>query len=92
MLDYIHDSFAQSFMNRHSSCDQLAISSFMLYDNTLDLVSIDIDCSPRFCYTHTSTGTPLCPEAANSYFVHVAWLDLEVHSSSYRKIRAYFPL
>ena len=88
MLDYIHDNFAQSFMNRHNNCDRLVISSFMLHDNTLDLDSMDIDGSPRFCYIDTYIDIPLCPEAVNSYYVHVTWLDFEVQSSSYRKIRA----
>jgi hypothetical protein len=90
MLNHIADNFVDSYMDRHQSSDQRAISTFMLHNSKLKLINMDIDSQQEFCHTHTYDNNPLSLEKINSYFVHVTWLALDVQADAYKKIKNYF--
>lgn len=90
MLDHITNNFATLYMDGHHRSDQRAISTFMLYNASLNLINMDIDSNQDFCYTHTYDNNPLQLEVIRGYFVHVTWLELDIQADAYRKIKEYF--
>ena len=90
MLDHIADNFDAEYSCRHNNCDQRAISTFMLKNQMLNLIRMDLDTEQRFCHTHTYQDNPLCLENVNGYFAHVTWLALEIQSKAYQAIASHF--
>lgn len=90
MLQHIIDNFIELYMDRHQHCDQRAISTFMLHNEDLGLINMDIDCKQEYCYTHTYDDNPLPLDRINSYFVHVTWLALDIQAKSYQRIKERF--
>lgn len=92
MLNHIADNFVDRYMVKHRYSDQRALSKFMLENQELNLLKMDIDSSLQFCYTHTYDNNPLCHDRLGCYFVHVTWLALEIQQKTYQEIRNIFSI
>lgn len=90
MLDHIVDNFAELYMDAHHRSDQRVISAFMLDNDALNIIDMEIDSTQQFCHTHTYDDNPMDPTQINSFFVHVTWLALEIQKDAYWRIKDHF--
>ena len=89
MLNYIVENFETKYRTANNTSDQRVISKFMVDNEELKLVSMDLDSKPYFCTTISNMhyNNPSC---IKTYLVHVTWLANKVQLDRYQKILTYF--
>lgn len=89
MLNYIVENFEAKYRTVNNTSDQRVISKFMVDNEELKLVSMDLDHKPYFCTTISNMHYN-DPTRIKTYLVHVTWLSNKMQLDRYQKIIKHF--
>lgn len=88
MFSFIVNNFHNLCFANPDKSDQRVIANFMVRNDTLNIIKMDLDVKSVFC-----TTIPVCKNFdpnINSYFIHVTWLANPIQKEKYDRVVSHF--